>query len=306
MYKIHTYPKVQEKRCYSKKMKKVLVLINKFKDADLSLTSNIASYLSSKGVEVFLEEELALKVNGTKKISEATLKDISFLIVIGGDGTILGNAKKYKDYEFPILGINLGRVGCLAEAEPDKYQDAIDKILSGKYKVEKRVSLEGTLKKTNGEVKNIFAFNEVVVQRGISLKMLDLHISINNSNETSFYADGLIIATPTGSSAYSLASGGPLMYPTAKSFVLTPICAQLKTITSLVVSSDDVITMSIGQHKITNFVPNIEIDGSETLEIEPGDVLTVAKGSKTLNIIKVNLNSSLYEPIFKVTNTFVR
>lgn len=285
---------------------KVLILVNEIKDADLDITSGIASYLSSKGVEVFLEEELALKVKKAKAISSTELREISFLIVIGGDGTILKYGKKYKDYDFPILGINLGRVGCLAEAEPDHYEEALDKILAGEYKVEKRVSLEGTLTKSNGDVKNVFAFNDIVIQRGISLKMLDIHVSINSSNETSFYADGLIIATPTGSSAYSLSSGGPLMYPTAKSFVITPICAQLKTITSLVVSSDDIITMSIGQHKIKDYIPNIEIDGAEPLGIEPGDVLKVAKGNKTLNIIKVNLNSSLYEPIFKVTNTFVR
>lgn len=285
---------------------KVLILVNEIKDADLSITSGVASYLSSKGVEVFLEEELALKVKGAKQVSSNELANISFAIVLGGDGTILGKAKKYKNYDFPILGINLGRVGCLAEAQPDAYEEAIDKIIAGDYKVEKRVSLEGTLTKLNGEVKNVFAFNDIVILRGTSLKMLDIHVSINDSNETSFFADGLIIATPTGSSAYNLSSGGPLLIPTANSFVITPICAQLKTITSLVVSSEDVITMSIGQHKISDYIPNIEIDGAELLPIEPGDVLKVAKGSKTLNIIKVNLNSSLYEPIFKVTNTFVK
>ena len=285
---------------------KVLVISNKKKDVDYTIAKEVVAHLSSINVDVFVEVDAAFELGCSNTIDENNVLYIDFAVVIGGDGTILSRAKKYKAYDMPVLGINMGRVGCLAEATPENWKDAVEKIIKGEYKVEKRVSISGALEKASGEKSDIFAFNDVVIQRALSLKMLDIHIKINDTNDTAFFADGVIVATPTGSSAYSLSSGGPLIYPSADAFVITPICAQLKTITSLVVSSNDRIEISVGQHKLRDINPRLEIDGAEILEIEPGDVLKLEKGAKTLNIIKVNLNSSLYEPIFKVTNTFGR
>lgn len=285
---------------------KALVISNKKKDTNYSIAKEVVAYLPSVGIDVYVEVDSAFELGCANTIDSNSISPIDFAIVIGGDGTILSRAMKYKEYDIPVLGINMGRVGCLAEATPDNWKDAIGKIIKGEYKVEKRVSISGQLEKANGEKTAIFAFNDVVMQRALSLKMLDIHIKINDTNDTAFYADGVIVATPTGSSAYSLSSGGPLVYPSAEAFVITPICAQLKTITSLVVSANDRIEISVGQHKLRDANPRLEIDGAEILDIEPGDVLKLQRGDKALNIIKVNLNSSLYEPIFKVTNTFGR
>lgn len=284
---------------------KVLLLLNPNKDPKFETTNEIASFLSSKGVEVIVEEDAAKYLPEYHSANSTNLNDVDFAVVLGGDGTIIRKAHLYQDLNLNILGINLGRVGCLTEGDPSNYRDVINKVLAGEFKIEKRVTLGGNIVKGNGEKISLYAVNDLVLYRGERHKMIDINIKINDSNSTTFYADGIIVATPTGSSAYSLSSGGPLIYPTAKSFVVTPVCAQLKTITSLVVSSEDKITISLRNKKMDAKLPCLEIDGKNSHQIEEGDSIEIFKANKTLNIIKVNLDESLYEPIFKVTSTSV-
>ncbi|MCQ2772487.1 MAG: NAD(+)/NADH kinase [Bacilli bacterium] len=284
---------------------KVLLAVNNNKDLNYAITKEIASFLLSKKVSVILEDDIACQIPGTCSADSTNLGEIDFAIILGGDGTIIRKAHLYKNYGINILGINLGRVGCLTEGDPNNYKDVINRVLDGNYKVEKRITLGGNILRQNGESISLFAVNDIVLYRGERHKMIDINIKINDSNSTTFYADGVIVATPTGSSAYSLSAGGPLVYPTAKTFVITPICAQLKTITSLVVSSDDKISVSFRNKRVDDNNPCLEIDGKKSYQIDAGDKIEIFESKETLNIIKVNLEESLYEPIFKVTNTAV-
>ena len=281
----------------------VLILLNRIKDPNLTYTKEVSNYLLKKGFNIYYEDEIYKDINMGNLINDSTISSIDFCLVFGGDGTILNKAYEYSKYNLNYLGINLGRVGCLSEGKPDEYKRIIDSIINNKYIIEKRIALAGSIYRDNKIIKDILSFNEVSLYRGKSLKMLHLKIKLNGMHDTLFYADGLNVSTPTGSSAYSLSAGGPLLISTANSFVLTPICPQLRTITSLVVDGDDEINISLEGELKTNVLPSLQIDGRESIDINKSDTIILKKSKVTLNIVKVNLNEPLYEPIFKVTNT---
>lgn len=272
---------------------KVLVLVNPTKEESLSLTKDVVEFLNKENCQVVLEDDL---LNDTKKID--------FAIVLGGDGTLLNKLHKYIDYDFPYFGINLGRVGCLTEATKENYKEKISCILNGDYHIERRNTLSYQVIKKD-EVQSGIAFNEVCIERAKLFKMLKINMYINKKNKTSFYANGVLVATSTGSSAYNLSCGGPLLLPDAKNYVVTPICPQLRCITSLVVNESDEIEIDISEQikrqQYHDTKPIVVIDGKSMIEIDENSKIILKKSDKELKIIKVNKESSLFEPTFKVT-----
>lgn len=270
----------------------VLLLVNHNKDKDNIITDQVISFLKDRSCKVYLENEYIDDIN------------ISFALILGGDGTILNFAHKYEKYNFPFFGINLGRVGCLTEASIDNYQDKLISILNGKYFIEERNTIECKVI-NNGIIKGQgIAFNEVSLQRAKFYKMMLISMLVNGNNLTSFYSDGVVVATSTGSSAFSLSCGGPLLLPTARNFVITPISPQLRTITSLVVNDTDVISLDLSKDKTSekdiDGKAAIVIDGSKLIEISHDDKVIINKSEKKLRIIKVDGQASLFEPTFKV------
>ena len=278
----------------------VLVLLNKEKDKEYKIINEVVSFLNTKNCVVFVEEEC---VNNVKEVFEYKSNvNFDFALILGGDGTILNFAHKYAKFDFPFFGINLGRVGCLVEASLNNYQEKIESILNGDYIVEDRNTIECEIIK-DGLVKTKgLAFNEVSLQRAKFYKMMNVSMLVNNNNLTSFYSDGVVVATSTGSSAFSLSCGGPLLLPTAKNFVITPISPQLRTITSLVVNDSDVITLDLSK-EIKRMIDDnavVVIDGYKLIEISCLDKVIIKKADKKLRIIKVNSQTSLFEPTYKV------
>lgn len=270
----------------------VLLLVNQNKDKDNIITNQVLNYLKNNDCNVFLENEYTDDVN------------IDFALILGGDGTILNFAHKYEKYDFPFFGINLGRVGCLTEASLDNYKDKLNCIINGKYFIEDRNTIECKVI-SNGVIKSHgIAFNEVSLQREKFYKMMLISMLVNDNNLTSFYSDGVVVATSTGSSAFSLSCGGPLLLPTARNFVITPISPQLRTITSLVVNDTDVISLDLSKDKTSEEDVDgkaaIVIDGSKLVEINHDDKVVINKSEKKLRIIKVDGQASLFEPTFKV------
>ncbi len=278
----------------------VLVLLNKEKDKEYKIINEVVRFLNTKNCVVFVEEEC---INNVINVNEYDSNvNVDFALILGGDGTILNFAHKYAEFDFPFFGINLGRVGCLVEASLNNYQEKIESILNGDYLVENRNTIEceiirDGLVKTKG-----LAFNEVSLQRAKFYKMMNVSMLVNNNNLTSFYSDGVVVATSTGSSAFSLSCGGPLLLPTAKNFVITPISPQLRTITSLVVNDSDVITLDLSK-EIKRMIDDnavVVIDGYKLIEISCLDKVIIKKADKKLRIIKVNRQASLFEPTYKV------
>lgn len=280
----------------------VLFLVNRNKDLDLSFSKEVVSFLLSHDVKVYCEEPISLEIDNTSSFNN---EKIDFAIVIGGDGTVLHFAHKYQELDFPFFGINLGRVGCILDSTKEEYKEKLLKLFDGKYYIEGRNVISCEIYSHDELVNKTLAFNEVSLHRASLYKMLLINMLINDRNKTSFYADGLIAATSTGSSAYNLSCGGPLLLPSAKNFVITPVAPQLRIITSLIVNDTDSITISIenkfDQDDFISHRPAVFIDGAYRIELEIDSKLVITKSNKTLKIIKIENNNSLFEPIFKVS-----
>ena len=281
-------------------MKKILFVANLKKDKDLILSTGIINSLFEKGIKVFVDAEELVFTNKSELVSLDEIKQIDLMVVLGGDGTILTYARKYQKYNLPIMGINLGRIGALAVAELDDYSIYIDKFLAGEYVTINHLALECKIIYSNNKVKKFIAFNDVVVHRGLSPKILGVNIAINNSDFSEVYTDGLIVSTPNGSSAYNLSAGGPLLSTSSNCYVITPICPQSKTFSSLVVSKDDVVHLTIGKNENVGKNQNVVIvDGDVEYPVNANDIVLIKKSTKNLKMIQFSQQRSLYESVYK-------
>ena len=201
-------------------MKNILFVANVKKDKDTIYSKGIIDSLFKKGLKVFVDTEELLLEELTELATLENLKEVDMMIVLGGDGTILTYARKYEKYNFPIMGINLGRIGALAVAELDDYEEYIDKLIAGEYFEIEHIALDGKIMYSDGKSIKYTAYNDVVIHRGISPKILKINIAVNNSDFSEVYTDGIIVATPTGSSAYNLSAGGPLLSTNSKCYVI--------------------------------------------------------------------------------------
>jgi len=205
-------------------LKKVGIISNFDKDAGLKVTKTIADFLEQKGADLLMLENMAKPLNmGRYAVSEKELYNESdFLVVLGGDGTILGAGRKAAIYDTPLLGINLGTLGYLTDVEKSGAKTSLEKVLKGDYKIEKRMILEGFISSKGKS--GILALNDVCIFRGSFSKIVKLNLFINNEYLYTYRADGVIISTPTGSTAYNLSAGGPILKPDVQMVVITPIC----------------------------------------------------------------------------------
>lgn len=202
---------------------------------------------------------------------------------LGGDGTLLGVCHRYGRREVPVCGINIGTLGFMADIELDELEDRLEKILVGSYYIEQRLLLAGFVRSQGRERFLGHAINDVVVTKGGMARMLRLGLSINETHLMDYKADGIIVASPTGSTAYSLSAGGPIMNPTIQALLVTPICAHTFNMRPLVVNEHDVIHIHIAavhQDILVTF------DGQESFHLQPGDEVVVRKAQQSARIVK--------------------
>ena len=202
---------------------------------------------------------------------------------LGGDGTLLGVCHRYGRNEVPVCGINIGTLGFMADIELDELEDRLEKILVGGYYIEQRLLLAGFVKSNGRERFLGNAINDVVVTKGGMARMWRLGLSINETHLMDYKADGIIVASPTGSTAYSLSAGGPIMNPTIQALLVTPICAHTFNMRPLVVNEHDVIHIHIAavhQDILVTF------DGQESFHLLPGDEVVVRKAQQSARIVK--------------------
>jgi len=210
------------------------------KKVALKLTEELAEHLAKKGLNVYLEDTLAGKVNTQGEMIPLSEMKTDFIITLGGDGTILRTCMAVPKPESPILTVNMGERGFLTEVEPKNACEAVDKILSGEYKIEKCVKLRVVA----GEESFPDALNDVVISAGEPSSILSAEICKDGKPIFKCQADGLIVATPTGSTGYSLSAGGPVLDPAVGAFVITPICS-LTVFHSLAIPADSTITLNV-------------------------------------------------------------
>lgn len=202
---------------------------------------------------------------------------------LGGDGTLLGVCRRYGAMSVPVCGVNIGTLGFMADIELSELETKLQKILDGDYRIEHRLLLAGFVK-SDGEERFLgHAINDVVVTKGGVARMLHLGLSINHSHLMDYKADGVIVSSPTGSTAYSLSAGGPIMNPTIQALLITPICAHTFNMRPLVVGENDVVHIEIAaihQDILVTF------DGQESFRLLPGDEILVMKSNVQAGIVK--------------------
>ena len=272
-------------------MKHFVVIANAYKDRDFALTNKIVAYIEQKGgtakglmsnVETISDNEFEL---------EDIPQDTQCILVLGGDGTLIRAATRVETLEIPLMGVNLGTLGYLCEVEEATVFDAIDSLMADKYMTEDRIMLTGH--KRGSETSRV-ALNDIVIHRKDNLQILSLNVYVNGEFLNNYHADGIIVATPTGSTGYSMSAGGPIVEPTASLTVITPICSHALNTRSIVLSSDDEIVIEIGEGRRGNIEKVlVTFDGATSVPLETGDRLTICKAKESTKIMKINKISFL-------------
>lgn len=275
-------------------MEHFYIITNQLKDPDFQITFSVRDYLEKRGKKCSLQEP-ADQRTGERHTDEALPSaDADCVLVLGGDGTLLQAATDLVDRNLPFLGINLGTLGFLSEVNKTGIEEALDRLLSGEYDIEKRMMIVGSSQSKGREIDNTRALNDIVITRKGSLEIINFNISVNGQLLHRYYADGMIVATPTGSTGYNLSAGGPVVDPKAQLLVLSPICPHSMQNRSIVLSPEDRITIEIEQ-KRDGSRQEVEaiFDGSHKVALSTGDRIEIKKSEKTTGIIKLNKVSFL-------------
>lgn len=278
-------------------MKRILLSPNISRDKELALTRKVIGLLKDCGAEIvvcplFDEDCIYPEVEGIEVSDlEAALGGADMVIAFGGDGTILRVARMAADEKVPVLGINMGSKGFMAELEQEDI-GLILNVVRGEYALERRMMLDVSLSRDGSVIHRDFALNDVVVA-GIT-KVIDLTLYGDGKKITHFSGDGTIVSTPTGSTAYSMAAGGPIVEPEADNIIVTPICAHVLAAKAFVLASDRVVSVELGAVK-TN-PAYLTVDGGVYLELVSGDVITVRKSAKETLLIHLS-NRSFYKKV---------
>ena len=214
--------------------------------------------------------------------------------MLGGDGTLIQAARDTVNRRIPLLGINLGTLGYLAEIEKAGVGDALDSLMAEQYTIEPRMMLEGRVYRNGGETVQDIALNDIVVNRAGDLRMIDYEISVNGESLNRYGADGMIVSTPTGSTGYSLSAGGPIVSPMASMIVVTPICPHTLAARSIVLSGEDRVTIRLGPgRRAQSEEAFASFDGGGSVSMATGDYVEIEKSEKTVNILKISRISFL-------------
>jgi NAD+ kinase len=244
------------------------------------LTRTIAAELERAKLNVVLEEATAALAGLPDGRSAAKVgHDADLLVVLGGDGTILHLVGQLGENIKPVFGINMGALGFLTCSNSNAYAEAVECIAAGKMVFSERTLLDVAVKIPAIEPSRMIALNDVVLSRGEVSRLVRLKTSVNGETLTEFNADGLIVATPTGSTAYSLSAGGPILAPESGAFVITPICPHVLTNRSIIVDENAVIEVEVTEREYPVF---LTVDGREPLRIETGTAVEIRKSNRVL------------------------
>lgn len=245
-------------------MKKVGLIPNPTKEKALEETHRLQGILESKGCKALLTPAEAYR-------------DADFIIVLGGDGTLLNVAREAARRGTPVMGINLGTLGFLTDVERQDAEAAIEKVLSGNYRLEKRMMLEAGIE---GREETHVALNDFCITRGVFSKIVSFSVTINQDHIDTFKGDGVIVATPTGSTAYNLSAGGPILKPDAQMVAITPICPHTLHARSTVVSAADVVRVELASPCL------LSVDGQRGIPLEEGEAVVMRRAPYDAWIIK--------------------
>lgn len=278
---------------------KAVLSPNPYRDRGLKVAQAAQKILRSSGIDtVFclpfdLDEnsKLELPAHVELKPIDEELQDADFLICFGGDGTILHASKDATSRNIPILGINMGSVGFMAELEHSELS-LLSRLASGKYETESRMMLDVRVFRENKELFHQVALNDAVITKGAVARVLDLEITGDDVVMASFSGDGVVISTPTGSTAYSMAAGGPIVEPTTQNIIVTPICAHSMKVKPMVL--DRARTVGAHMSKTSRKQAYLSVDGGRAFRLTSADRVEIKRSRTTTKLIKIT-GRSFYE-----------
>lgn len=262
-------------------------LFGKYGSTELDATlANVKNLLEDIGAQVLLGDTTATEISGERLLTTEQYQTLDYAVVIGGDGTLLHAARALAPFKVPIVGINLGRLGFLTDIPANEIQAGLLAIQQGAYRIEKRAMLETTVHDTHGRTHKHLALNDAVISKGDTGRLLEMKVHINGDFVSRMRSDGLIIATPTGSTAYALSAGGPIIEPTLSVFVMVPICPHTLSNRPIILSQRSTITISHIQEKDRH--ASLIIDGIIVQTLSGNETLTMKKARHNLKLIRLD------------------
>lgn len=274
-------------------MKVFGIVANLTKGETLDLTLSIIKWFEERSIRVLIPEIAGLKLNrrdlgcSQKKL----YSDVDLLIVLGGDGTILGVAREVAPYNTPIFGINMGHLGFITEVEKEDTFVSLERIINDNYEIEERNLLEARVIGEDIESESFYALNEAKISGGTLSKMIKMNTFVDELLLDTCLADGLLISTPTGSTAYSLSAGGPIISPELSVFLINPLCPHTLYSRPIVVSDSKIITVEISDSKDEAF---LICDGQQSKKINNSNKIVIKRASFKVKFIKL-LNRSFFD-----------
>lgn len=249
----------------------------------------IRAILEKEGVQIFRDAKRIQGIGEDTSIPPyASVADVDLILVVGGDGTVLRTVRELENFHTPILSINKGTIGFLAEIEYDEIDEILPRLLQGEGIIDKRGTLRITIERDGKVLQEGFALNEAVIAQGTIARLVDLKTFVNNEELTSFHADGLIVSSPTGSTAYSLAAGGPIVHPSLAALILTPINPHSFSQKPIVLPSDSAIEVQVvtkpNKFKDTEVV--LTLDGQVYVPLHTQDVVKISGCADTVQFLR--------------------
>jgi len=269
---------------------KIGIIANPFKDGAQNALLQLLDVISSQNLESVVEDEtlaaLKLADKGYAELAASGLaKECDVVIVLGGDGTILDAAHRLGPSDVAVAGINIGNLGFLTSCSDDEMELLVESLAKQAYHVVPRMLLKSTIKHVSGEIAEYIAVNEITLTRGQTGRIVAMDAFIDGDLLNNYRADGLIVATPTGSTAYSLAAGGPLLSPKARNIVITPICPHSLSNRSLVLTDESVVELESVEESET--VTLFSVDGRSPIEVAYGGRIKVEKADHQLHLVRL-------------------
>ncbi|MFL2734562.1 MAG: NAD(+)/NADH kinase [Gammaproteobacteria bacterium] len=246
---------------------------------DLDVMNDMIDFLSNKDIKLLIDESSDYENSHTNSVNHNDfVETVDLIIVFGGDGTLLNSARKYLDYEIPILGINMGKVGFLTDIKVDNFEKSLSDILDGNYLIEERNLVSAKFNETH-----LYGLNEVVIHSGSYAQLMRYQLSVNDRIVYEQRSDGLIVATPTGSTAYALSAGGPIIHPSLDVWTILPMLPQSLSSRPFIISSEEKVIINLFDGP--NEQAKICVDGQDDIDLPFNVEISVSKMKKTLKLV---------------------
>jgi NAD+ kinase len=259
------------------------VVVKRGRAQAIELGHELVGWIARHGLQVLVETEHAAALGGTGVVKEEIVARADLIVVLGGDGTLLSVARLMQPRAVPILGVNLGGLGFLTAVTTDELMPMIERVLAGDYRVDERMTLDVSLRRDDAVLAERQVLNEAVITKGALARVIDLDTTVDAEHVCVYKADGLIVTTPTGSTAYSLSAGGPIVYPSLGVIVLSPICPHTLTNRPIVLPDSALIRVTV---RSPDEDVVLTLDGQEGMKLHNSDVVEVRKGRRCVPLVQ--------------------